>query len=257
VNQTEKDCCERLTWDSEFFGMGIGRVRTNHLTSAILESTERWCVSNAIECLYFLGEADDASSIRSAEAFGFGLVDIRLTLAQRIRPAERAAAGPQGPEIRVAQPGDLEPLRTIARSSYQDSRFYFDGHFPLAKCDHLYETWLEKSCVEPSGVVLVAEWHGSPAGYVTCDRVDEATGQIGLLGVGSSAQGVGLGSALINSAVGWFQGQGFSRAQVVTQGRNVRAQAAYQRCGFLTESLQLWYHRWFDHASEGRRLPLG
>jgi hypothetical protein len=32
---------------------------------------------------------------------------------------------------------------------------------------------------------------------------------------------------------------------VVTQGRNSKAQRLYERCGFLTRSVQLWYHRWF------------
>lgn len=251
MNQPETDCCERLAWDSEFFGVGIGRVRTKHLSSAILEATDRWCAANAIDCLYFLGEANDAPSIRCAEDFGFELVDIRLTLARRILPEEEVAAIPQDSAIRLVLPTDLDPLRAIARSSYHDSRFYFDGRFPVEKCDSLYETWLEKSCASRSGVVLVAEWQGSPAGYVTCDRVGVATGQIGLLGVASSAQGVGLGRALISSAIGWFRRQGFNRAQVVTQGRNVRAQVSYQRGGFFTQSVQLWYHRWFDGSFKG------
>ena len=39
--------------------------------------------------------------------------------------------------------------------------------------------------------------------------------------------------------------RGIDRVQVVTQGRNVRAQRVYQRCGFVSAQLQLWYHRWF------------
>jgi GNAT superfamily N-acetyltransferase len=233
--------------------MEIARVRTNRLTNEILESTQRWCASHATDCLYLLAEADDPSSIRLAESFGFGLVDLRLTMARRISPGEPTAPGVTETQIRIARSDDLDPLRTIARSSYHDSRFYFDGHFPVRKCDELYEVWLEKSCANPSGVVLVADWNGSPAGYVTCDRVDEATGQIGLLGVASSARGLGLGSALINSALGWFRESGFTQAQVVTQGRNIGAQVAYQRCGFVTEALQLWYHRWFQQVHQGHR----
>jgi dTDP-4-amino-4,6-dideoxy-D-galactose acyltransferase len=250
VKQPETDCCERLAWDSDFFGIEIGRVRTKHLSPAILEATDRWCAASAIDCLYFLAEANDALSIRCAEHFGFELVDIRTTLARRIGPEEEMVRVPQGATIRLALPTDLEPLRAIARSSYHDSRFYFDGRFPVEKCDRLYETWLEKSCADRSGVVLVAEWQGRPAGYVTCDRVDVATGQIGL--IASSVQGVGLGTALVSSAIGWFRHQGFNRAQVVTQGRNVGAQVLYQHCGFVTQSVELWYHRWFDGSCKRR-----
>jgi GNAT superfamily N-acetyltransferase len=249
VTHPDIEWCERLTWDSDFFGIEIGRVSANHLSPAILEATDCWCVSNAIDCLYFLADANDAPTIRNAEAFGFELVDIRMTLNRRIQPEEDMAVVPQGLTIRRSVPTDLDPLRAIARSSYRDSRFYFDRRFPVEKSDRLYEIWLEKSCADESGAVLVAEWQGTPSGYVTCDRVDATTGQIGLLGVGSAAQGVGLGRVLVCSAVDWFRQQGFNRAQVVTQGRNVRAQAVYQRSGFLSQSMQLWYHRWFDRVA--------
>jgi len=36
---------------------------------------------------------------------------------------------------------------------------------------------------------------------------------------------------------------------VVTQGRNLAAQRLYQRNGFVTASLQLWYHRWFPREN--------
>jgi dTDP-4-amino-4,6-dideoxy-D-galactose acyltransferase len=43
----------------------------------------------------------------------------------------------------------------------------------------------------------------------------------------------------------WGREQGLSLIHVVTQGRNCRAQRMYGRCGFLPDTLQLWYHRWF------------
>jgi hypothetical protein len=33
---------------------------------------------------------------------------------------------------------------------------------------------------------------------------------------------------------------------VVTQGRNGAAQRLYQRCGFVTHALDLWYHKWYS-----------
>ena len=242
-------------WDSDFFGIRIGRVVTNRLSCAIMDATNRWCALNAVDCLYFLADANDAQTIRLAEDFGFNLVDMRMTLARRILSEEPMPTAPEGAIIRLALPSDLKFLRAIARCGHRDSRFYFDNRFPAERCDSLYETWIEKSCAGRSAAVFVAELRETPVGYVTCNRVDPATGQIGLLGVDSSAQGKGLGSVLINTAIGWFRRQGLNRALVVTQGRNVRAQVCYQRCGFLTQSVQLWYHRWF-HGSAERRGPV-
>jgi dTDP-4-amino-4,6-dideoxy-D-galactose acyltransferase len=94
---------------------------------------------------------------------------------------------------------------------------------------------------------------GKPAGYITCQLVNEQTGQIGLLGVDVTAQGRGGGRRLVTMALDWFAAKGVTRVIVVTQGRNIRAQRLYQKCGFMTASLQLWYHRWFEGAPSEER----
>ena len=108
-------------------------------------------------------------------------------------------------------------------------------------------TWIERSCTGYADAVLVAERDGRPAGYITCD-LSHSYGQIGLLGVGEAWQGQHIGPALINGALHWFGERGIEWVQVVTQGRNIRAQRAYQRCGFVSAQMQLWYHRWFTQA---------
>lgn len=236
--------CERLAWDSTFFGLEIGRLRTKQLSADFLESVRSWCEDNAIDCLYFLADSNDAESIRQAEDFGFNLVDIRVTLTRSVTTAEEVTRTTPI-IIRLGGAADLQKLRSVARRSYHDSRFYFDRNFPDEKCDLLYETWLRKCFDDHSGAVLIAEFEGAPIGYITCERFDQETGQIGLLGVDSSAQGMGAGRNLVLAAAAWFREHGFQRAQVVTQGRNIRAQRAYMQCSFLPHSVQLWYHRWF------------
>lgn len=248
MTDTKTNWCERLPWDSEFFGAEIGRIRSKGLSSSVLETANRWCEANAIDCLYFLGEAGDTLSIRCAEQAEFELVDIRMTLGRRIGKADEVVRLPEDAMIRSPIPSDLGPLRAIARNSYSGSRFYVDGRFVKDKCDRMYEIWLENSFSDPAGAVLVAEWQGNPSGYVTCSRFDGTTGQIGL--IASSAQGAGLGKALVNSALNWFRREGLNRARVVTQGRNIRAQVLYQKCGFYTQSVDLWYHKWFDKSSK-------
>jgi ribosomal protein S18 acetylase RimI-like enzyme len=54
-----------------------------------------------------------------------------------------------------------------------------------------------------------------------------------------------LGRQLIDSSLEYFRQNGVERATVVTQGRNVDSHRLYERCGFLTQSVQLWYHCWF------------
>jgi ribosomal protein S18 acetylase RimI-like enzyme len=232
------DLCTFLDWDSAFFGRRIASVKVNRLTDAQADQVLAWCGAEKIDCLYFLAESDDAETVRAVEARGFALVDVRLTL-------ERRGAIPALAEgIGLSSAEDIEALKTMARTNHRDTRFAYDAHFGVGEADRLYETWIERSCTGYADAVLVAERNGQPAGYITCD-LREVYGQIGLLGVGEAWQGQGIGSMLINGALRWFAEHDLERVEVITQGRNVRAQRVYQRAGFVSAQMQLWYHRWF------------
>jgi len=233
--------CIYLDWDSEFFGHRIARANPRRLDDRSMKELLRWCSENRVECVYLLGDSDDPQTSRLAEASGFLLADVRITLE---RAVDQPGAALTSVMMRFACEEDLEALRAIARTVHHDTRFYFDGHFDRAKCDQFYETWIAQSVGGYAQVVFVAEVERKPVGYITGDlRGEEA--QIGLLGVANGYRGASVGSTLVRHFLGWAAKEGAKHAVVVTQGRNLRAQRLYQRCGFVTASCQLWYHRWF------------
>jgi dTDP-4-amino-4,6-dideoxy-D-galactose acyltransferase len=238
-------------------------VRGGRLSRDALAAIERWAAREGVECLYFLADAGDPRTARLAEESGFRLVDLRVTLERRGGFGVREAAAAAGVRVRPAAAADLPRLRRIAAASHHDSRFYSDPHFDRGRCDELYAIWIEKSCADPSGIVLVAEVAAAagrvqgaagggaapPAGYITATLEPGGEGRIGLFAVGAEAQGRGVGGELIAAAFAWFAGRGADPVSVVTQGRNVRAQRLYQKAGMLTRSVELWYHRWWEAAS--------
>lgn len=239
--------CQYLSWDSEFFGRRIARARISRLDSESVQEILGWCRVQQIDCLYLLADANDPVTVRLAEDNHFRLVDIRMSLERGIENApvlnNRAFQG----VIRPNAPDDVSALRAIAKASYRLTRFYYDPNFPSSRVDALYETWIEKSCNGYADVVLVADVEGQIAGYISCHLLNQGDGKIGLVGVGSNWQGIGLGQALVNASLHWLADLGITRVTVVTQGRNYRAQRLYERCGFLTKSVQLWYHHWFTN----------
>ena len=66
-----------------------------------------------------------------------------------------------------------------------------------------------------------------------------------LFGMNSKYRGEGLAKYLLGKSLQNLSGQGFDYVEVVTQGRNYAAQRLYQKCGFVTKSTELWYHKWF------------
>lgn len=239
-----EESCTYLEWDSAFFECRIGRVNGSRVDRARMAEILRWCREHAIDCLYLLADSADPVTIRLAEATAFRLVDIRLTFEWRDR-----APGPvpESVVVRPAHAGDLAELEAIAGTIHQDARFYVDPRF-TRRASSLYRTWIARSVEGYADVVWVAELEARAVGYVSCHLEGEG-GRIGLVGVGPAAQGRGVGPAMLNRAVTWFREQGARQILVVTQGRNLAAQRLYQRCGFVTRSVQLWYHKWFDENS--------
>jgi dTDP-4-amino-4,6-dideoxy-D-galactose acyltransferase len=234
-----------LPWDSDFFGVRIASINGNRLNREEEIAIQEWCRDNRIDCLYFLADPSDTATIRVAEESGFHLVDIRVTLDRKIS-AMPSAWQPEAPSIRLAVAADIQALRPIAAVNHRDSRFYHDGGFSPEWCDELYAIWIEKSCTGFADAVLVPAPEGTAAGYLSCHLRDTGIGQIGLVGVNDACQGKGLGQQLLDESLRWFAAAGVDRVEVVTQGRNIAAQRLYQRRGFMTKSVQLWYHKWFS-----------
>ncbi|NVN99887.1 MAG: GNAT family N-acetyltransferase [Geobacteraceae bacterium] len=232
-----------LEWDSAFFGKKIATVCDQKLCTKSIAAAVNKSLEERIDCLYLLVSAEDSSAVRDIEENGFHMVDIRVTLSRGITP-DKSKWTPLSADIRLAKSEDIPALSLIAAAGHTDSRFYSDPGFPRELCDRLYATWIEKSCNGYAQAVLVAEHDGEAAGYTSCHINPDGSGQIGLVGVGENFQGKGLGKSLISESLRWFASQGCSKVLVVTQGKNVGAQRLYQKNGFLTDSVQLWYHRW-------------
>jgi len=235
--------CERLDWDSRFFGISIARALPTRVDAATCDAILAWCRAQHIDCLYFL--ADNEPDVKAVlERAGFVGVDHRVTL-------ERAVASGTAPTIpagvRCARPDDVPALRDIAAVSHRDSRFYADVRFDRSRCDELYRTWIERSCAGWADCVVVVEHDDTPAGYLTLHLRTPGTAAIGLLAVSPACQRQGAGSRLVDGALAWLQHRSITRVSVVTQRRNERSLAFYQRAGFRISSAASWYHHWFPH----------
>lgn len=247
--------CRLLDWDSAFFGLRMARLEPLCVDTQQVAQALHWCQQQGVACLYFLADPGDRATVLAVEAAGFHSVDIRITYELRLPisepepSAERLFLGADdlALHIRPARETDLPALEDIAGASHHDTRFYFDARFARDTVDSLYRTWIRQSSNNPHGTVLVlAEQDETPLGYLSCERTPgQTTGQIGLVGVDARARGKGGGTALVQAALRWFHMQGIEVVTVVTQGRNLHAQRLYQKAGFVTQSLYLWYHRWF------------
>ncbi len=231
-----------LEWDSAFFGLRLARVTgpTLHLASAAEAVSQGR--AQRVDCLSLLLPAQDAPSIVAAQAAGFRLVDLRLTLE---RPAETVLPPPANtPLVRAHTPADVPALEAIAGQAHRNTRFSRDPRFSQERAADLYRIWIRQECEGAADQVLVAEEDGTPVGYVSCHVERDGLARIGLFGVRSDVRGSGAGRALLAAALAWFADAGNSAVSVVTQGHGIPALRLYQGAGFLISRVELWFHLW-------------
>jgi len=240
------DPCEVLAWDSGFFGVKIARVLGETLDEGRAGEIDAWCGREGVKCLYFLARSDVPETVRVAGRHGYELMEVRVEYELGdLDRMMKTYPSREGFTYRGAVPADMPGLKAIARESFLDSRFYVDARFPREKCDALYERWVEQSTQGFADEVLVAvQAEIIPAGFVTLKK-EGAIGRISLIGVDARFRGRGVGANLVQGAVSWAFAKGLERVRVVTQGRNIASQRLYQRCGFLTHAVGLYYHKWF------------
>jgi dTDP-4-amino-4,6-dideoxy-D-galactose acyltransferase len=244
-----RELCELLDWDSDHFGIRIGRVTAARLTRADARSLPDWMREREVACLYLLLDAGDAGSVRTAEDLGFRFIDVRSTLAAAPEVAVQHAGSAAPERVRSARADDVADLASIARVSHRDGRFHSDPGFPKDRADALYQRWIENSCGDYADAVFVAEQEDRPAGYFTCHLDDGGIGRIGLVAVAESARRRGLATQLGAAAAHWFAERGAERIDVVTQAKNLAALRFYQALGFTPTRVEVWLHLWRDELA--------
>jgi len=245
-----KDRVEFLPWDSRFFGLRIARLTSDTLNVHTARAALNHCEQKKIDCLYFLSRSDHPATVAKAETFGFHFVDIRIGFQLelgKLQPFKNIGANERKIRFRLARLRDAPRLGRLAMISYPHSRFAVDPQFPRDSSKKLFKEWVTRSITGHfDDCVWVAEAGRALAGFISCRRSSREIGQIGLIGVTPLFRGKNIGASLAAQAFRWFQQNRISTVRVVTQGSNIAAQRLYQRCGFRTESVELWYHRWFN-----------
>jgi GNAT superfamily N-acetyltransferase len=238
--------CELLEWDSEHFGFPIARVTGSSLDNASGAAIDDWCRERGIRCLYFNASADDAESARIAADRGYRVVDVRITGRHSLEGLDQLPHPPSGMVIRDAEEDEVPYLRALAARSHRLSRFRFDGGFPQARCDALYEAWIERGFRDPARRLSVALLDGEHAGYhVHGPPRPDGAGYGELAAVDERHRGKGVAFALHVAALRFDADSGAIAHLGNHSVTNVAIIRVHERLGYLTEKADIWHHKWY------------
>lgn len=230
--------------DRERFG--IVTARDPEFTAATLPAALRFCRENGVQMLVARCAAADLPAAQAMEAAGGRLMDVLVYYARaldRPLPDER----PQTP-VRLLRPEDAPGVGRVAAASFRGylGHYHADPRLDRAKCDEVYLSWAERSCVDPSvaSKVLVAEHAGEVAGFLTLLRRGAEEQEIVLNGVDPALQRHGIYRALVLAALREAQGDGARRLVVSTQLINLAPQKTWTRLGFEPAHAHYTFHLW-------------
>ena len=235
---------KHLAWDSEFFGISVGRL---DVEGARVDVPELQAVLRASgEAVVYVGL--ESSSERNDQCLaGIGAVkyDVR-TVYMRTLPPHAALPGPMADVEDYC--GPLTPeLKALAIESGRYSRFRRDPrlnpHF-----ERLYEEWMKASLEKSfADKVFVSRTEGVVSGVLTA-RVSEGRGLVGLLSVAPPFHGQGVGSRMLTACEGWYAAEKAWQSVIATQKDNQLACDWYSRRGYDVQSSQHVYHWWRDET---------
>lgn len=229
-----------LGWDSEWFGIPIGRAEVPEITDASAAEMDAWARTQGLKCVYvFTGIAARSA----APPAGFKLMDKRVEY--ELDPLVLAKEPSDAAD--TMRPEEQGEVCELARQLFNDTRFSRDTRFPPARVKELYAEWVRQDSKGGRPGCLVVRHNGTVSGFITgrTDPADPARGSIGLLGVADSQRGLGLGRNLLDHVCRVFVESGVKRVTVVTQASNTAACHLYEGGGHIVAS-GYWYHRWYD-----------
>lgn len=166
---------ERLPWDSEFFGYGVGRL------NGIFPLSEPWhrpladyrgaveqlcaqAVDHDIKYLFTAVEPRDLATVRALGEAGFALVETRFYHFGQIDPPTFTERLP----VRKATASDIPSLAKAASCTVNIyDRFHADPFINEADAHRLMERWVEQSVLGNFADVVIVPDVAEPGAFVT------------------------------------------------------------------------------------------
>ncbi len=182
--------------------------------------------------------SEDLFIMRAFEQEGFHLVDVLVTLGAERSHFDRILDRPKVPFkdilIRPMRPGDETVLAKISETSYGDTsmiqdRFFLEPMIPHERGERLFVEWfvnIARRHHEGNATVLVAEFQGSPCGYLAMEPFPARNGEVwlrdSLNAVAAEARGQGLYRSLVIEAIRYARESGAPGIFTKTQSSTYR-----------------------------------
>lgn len=239
---------EHLPWDSEFFGVSIGRAHLQGADAAKLEEIDREAISAGMDCLYASVDPNDLELNGLAQLQGYRLVEVAVDLEHPTSVLDHLP-----PTRSAARPGtidDLESLTPVIPLLARWSRFAADHRFGREAAMLMHWAWVERAARgDDHRAFVVAEDESGLTGLATQSQLDTDLPRIDL--IASLEPGSGSAQAMVDLSFRSF-GERPSRGGPIAA-RNTASLRFVEQMGYRIVGADYVYHRWLDERPRGKR----
>lgn len=224
-----------LQWDSDFFGLRIGRADIQTLDDAVELALQHYELKYKYDLLYVFCKEG-----LSFDATGAELVDEKILYSKSCENKEG-----NKDVMLYMQSEPNESLYKLALVSGGYSRFKLDERLPEGSYEQLYRKWIEKACpqVGTNKQIFAYAPDGIAKGMITVDYNGDKA-QIGLVAVDTDCQHQGIGTKIMSTLEYYLYRKGVMTIDVATQAANKDACRWYEKNGFVKKSETPIYHWW-------------
>lgn len=224
-----------LQWDSDFFGIRIGRVDLHTIEDVSALVTQQQELRRLYDLLYVF-----AMPGITLNAQGAKLVDEKVVYSKYCAKREIFSD-----VMLYEQSFPDESLYKLALISGEHSRFKLDKRLPSGSYERLYRRWIENACPQEGDnkQIFVYIPDGTAQGMITIDHKGSHA-HIGLVAVDPEFQYKGFGTKIMSSLETVLCHKGVLTIDVATQKSNVKACRWYEKNGFEIMSITPIYHWW-------------
>jgi ribosomal protein S18 acetylase RimI-like enzyme len=234
MRRVDSQAVEILAWDSDFFGVVIGRALAGG-ADAVVDAVAA-ARTEEVACLYIIVPGAESDAVGAAGRAGARLTALRLELEH----SREAAVGEALP-TRHAEDIDMSRVVDLSVALSRFSRFAQDSRFSAERVAEMYRVWA-LNCLRDGQILLPADGN---EGMVAVTEV-AGRANVELVYVDAGTRGAGFGRRLVAAAVASIATRPI---RVATDARNLQAVRLYEAAGFSARSLDAIFHLWLDELT--------
>ena len=227
---------------------GIKSARSTATTVDDLKIIENFCSTEQVIFNVLRTDTRNISLIQGIENCGYRLMDTLVFYRVNL-PLPILSNDDKGVTFRIANHRDTESILKVAAEAFTGyfGHYHADPRLEKSKCDEGYVDWARKCLTDKSAAeaVLIVEYYGELAGFVTLKLVGESDSEIVVGGISRKFQGRGYYRRLLEESCRWFANQNRETTTVSTQIINMPVQRVWQKLGFEIHHSVYTFHKWY------------